>query len=71
MLQKTEMSEASTNAEAKTTSFYTSKAREMFREIKKADSPAREKTLASITPTLLPNDLIVLEPEVINNLAWP
>ena len=65
------MSEASTNAEAKTTSFYTSKAREMFRELKKADSPTREKAQTGNITTLLPNDLIILEPEIINNLAWP
>jgi hypothetical protein len=71
MLQKTEMSEASTNAEAKTTSFYTSRAREMFVEPKKVDSPGRDKPQGQISSGQLPNDLIFLEPEAINNLAWP
>jgi hypothetical protein len=43
----------------------------MFREPKKPDSPVREKAQAATTPALLPNDLIVLDPEIINNLAWP
>jgi hypothetical protein len=71
MLQKTEMSEASTNAEHKTTSFYTSKNREMFRELKKSESPPKNKTSPRISNQRLPNDLISFEPEIINNLSWP
>lgn len=71
MLQKTEMSEASTNAEAKTTSFFTSRAREMFREVKKSDSAAREKTQGQLSSVAVPNDLIFLDPEAISSLAWP
>lgn len=43
----------------------------MFREPKKTDSPIRDKAQAATASALLPNDLIVLDPEIINNLAWP
>lgn len=71
MLQKTEMSEVSTNAEHKTTSFFTNKNREMFREIKKGEGKPQSQGQARSAETKLPNDLISFEPEVINNLAWP
>lgn len=65
MLQKTEQSEVSTNAEAKTTSFFTSRAREMFKEAKKGEG-GRERQGEP-----LPNDLIFFQPQAISSLAWP
>lgn len=43
----------------------------MFREIKKVDSPGKDKQQGQSKSTIIPNDLFFLEPEAINNLAWP
>ena len=71
MLQKTEMSEASTAVEQKITSFFTPKNREMFRPSKKGEAIPNLGSISRISKDMIPNDLLYLEPKLIKNLAWP
>lgn len=66
MFQKTEQSEVSTNAEHRTTSFYTSSAREMFINKKLQSAPHTPQVTVQ-----QPNDLLTFSPSAINSLAWP
>jgi hypothetical protein len=71
MLQKTEMSEVSTNVEARVTSFFTDKNREMYKQIKKNEGSPSKKSQIVINKDYLGNDILKLEPNLINTVAWP
>jgi len=71
MLQKTEMSEVSTNAETRTTSFFTSKNREMYRRLKKGETSPKKNPFHQFNSSDIPNDLLFLMPTTIKTLSWP
>ena len=60
MLQKTEMSEASTAVEQRITSFFTPKNREMFRDHKKGEELRDLGAVTRLSKNKVPNDLLYL-----------
>lgn len=65
------MSEVSTNADAKTTtSFFTPRNREMFRDDKKSPEAAKSSPEKNSNAHNF-NDLLILTPKIVNILSWP